>query len=95
MAGSGPTRGSNSAHQEWLIDEALRETFPASDPISPATPRKRYRVIVATDFSTTSVAAVDRAARHVSLADEITNTVRYSLPEPAALAAGRGAIRAA
>ena len=63
MAGSGPTRGSNSAHQEWLIDEALRETFPASDPISPATPRKRYRVIVATDFSTTSVAAVDRAAQ--------------------------------
>jgi hypothetical protein len=27
------------AHQEWLIDEALKETFPASDPISPAMPR--------------------------------------------------------
>ncbi len=25
-----------SRHQEWLPDEALKETFPASDPISPA-----------------------------------------------------------
>lgn len=24
-------------HDEWLLDEALRETFPASDPIAPAT----------------------------------------------------------
>jgi hypothetical protein len=23
-------------HDEWLLDEALRETFPASDPIAPA-----------------------------------------------------------
>jgi hypothetical protein len=23
-------------HDEWLLDESLRETFPASDPISPA-----------------------------------------------------------
>lgn len=27
-------------HQEEVLDEALEETFPASDPISPATPRK-------------------------------------------------------
>jgi hypothetical protein len=25
-------------HEEWLLDEALIETFPASDPISPACP---------------------------------------------------------
>ena len=25
-----------SDHHEWLLDEALQETFPASDPISPA-----------------------------------------------------------
>ena len=25
----------NSAHQEWLLDEAIMETFPASDPTSP------------------------------------------------------------
>ena len=24
------------SHDEWLLDESLRETFPASDPISPA-----------------------------------------------------------
>jgi len=24
-------------HDEWLLDEALTETFPASDPIRPAT----------------------------------------------------------
>ena len=24
-------------HDEWLLDEALEETFPASDPIRPAT----------------------------------------------------------
>jgi len=23
-------------HDEWLLDEALDETFPASDPISPS-----------------------------------------------------------
>ena len=25
-----------NSHYEWLLDESLRETFPASDPISPA-----------------------------------------------------------
>jgi hypothetical protein len=25
-----------AAHDEWLLDEALAETFPASDPISPS-----------------------------------------------------------
>ncbi len=24
------------AHDDWLLDEALTETFPASDPISPS-----------------------------------------------------------
>lgn len=30
----------NSAHLEWLLDRALEDTFPASDPIavSPVTP---------------------------------------------------------
>jgi hypothetical protein len=28
-------------HEDWLLDESLRETFPASDPISPAAERKR------------------------------------------------------
>jgi len=23
-------------HEDWLLDESLRETFPASDPISPS-----------------------------------------------------------
>ena len=27
-------------HDEWLLDEALEETFPASDPIRPAQPAK-------------------------------------------------------
>jgi hypothetical protein len=27
-----------AGHEEWLLDESLRETFPASDPISPAVP---------------------------------------------------------
>lgn len=35
-------RGPNSSrHDEWLLDEALGETFPASDPIAPALPRER------------------------------------------------------
>jgi len=32
-----------SVHQEWLLDEALKETFPASDPISPARPARKPR----------------------------------------------------
>jgi hypothetical protein len=28
----------DSERDEWLIDESLQETFPASDPISPARP---------------------------------------------------------
>jgi hypothetical protein len=31
-----------SQHEEWLLDEALKETFPASDPISPARPTKSH-----------------------------------------------------
>ena len=29
------------AHDDWLLDEALAETFPASDPISPSVPTKQ------------------------------------------------------
>ena len=34
-------RASMNVHEEWLLDEALKETFPASDPISPARPSER------------------------------------------------------
>ena len=34
-------RRAASRHEEWLLDEALKETFPASDPISPARPTAR------------------------------------------------------
>ena len=30
-------------HEEWLLDESLVETFPASDPIAPAVPRATHR----------------------------------------------------
>ena len=29
------------AHDQWLLDEALAETFPASDPIPPSQPPRR------------------------------------------------------
>lgn len=37
---SGKAHGSERSdlHQEWLLDEALKETFPASDPSSPYQP---------------------------------------------------------
>ena len=35
------SRTESGRRQEWLLDEALKETFPASDPISPARPSKR------------------------------------------------------
>jgi hypothetical protein len=35
---SGDRASPSEARQEWLLDEALMETFPASDPISPAAP---------------------------------------------------------
>ena len=28
----------HTAHEEWLLDEAIKETFPASDPVSPYWP---------------------------------------------------------
>jgi len=31
-------KGKRSAHEEWLLDEAIKETFPASDPVSPYWP---------------------------------------------------------
>lgn len=33
---SRPEETRSPAHQDWLLDEALLETFPASDPISPS-----------------------------------------------------------
>lgn len=38
-ASSRPEDAGSPAHGEWLLDEALLETFPASDPISPSSPR--------------------------------------------------------
>ena len=32
-------QANHEGHQEWLLDESLAETFPASDPISPAQAR--------------------------------------------------------
>lgn len=34
-------RSARKAHQSRLLDEALKETFPASDPISPFVPALR------------------------------------------------------
>ena len=31
-------RPSTRAHEEWLIDEAIRDSFPASDPASTSQP---------------------------------------------------------
>jgi hypothetical protein len=31
------SRPGEPGHEEWLIDESIEETFPASDPIAPAT----------------------------------------------------------
>lgn len=35
-AASGAEDAGSKAHDEWLLDEALMETFPASDPAAPA-----------------------------------------------------------
>jgi len=35
---SRPEDTQSPAHEDWLLDEALLETFPASDPISPSCP---------------------------------------------------------
>jgi hypothetical protein len=40
-ADAGDARAEASRREEWLLDEALEETFPASDPISPALPTER------------------------------------------------------
>lgn len=39
--GEAPVDGAIRQHQEALLDEAVEETFPASDPISPALPIER------------------------------------------------------
>lgn len=35
-AAAGAEDTGSQAHDEWLLDEALMETFPASDPATPA-----------------------------------------------------------
>lgn len=35
-AAGGTEDAGSQAHDEWLLDEALMETFPASDPAAPA-----------------------------------------------------------
>jgi hypothetical protein len=35
-AAGGAEDAGSQAHDEWLLDEALMETFPASDPATPA-----------------------------------------------------------
>ncbi|MCD6733677.1 MAG: hypothetical protein LT103_08790 [Burkholderiaceae bacterium] len=35
-AAAGAEDTGSQAHDEWLLDEALMETFPASDPTAPA-----------------------------------------------------------
>lgn len=41
MENINPNFETKKEHEDDLIDEALKETFPASDPISPALPRSR------------------------------------------------------
>jgi hypothetical protein len=36
MTDQNPVPNPSTAHEEQLLDEALEETFPASDPISPS-----------------------------------------------------------
>lgn len=35
--GGDAQRTDSPKHDDWLLDEAIAETFPASDPISPST----------------------------------------------------------
>ena len=38
------SRPGSSKHEDWLLDEALAETFPASDPIAPAHSPEREEI---------------------------------------------------
>jgi hypothetical protein len=33
-----PVKPGQPGHDEWLLDESVEESFPASDPVSPARP---------------------------------------------------------
>lgn len=45
--GAEPPAPGQPNHDEWLLDESVEETFPASDPVAPARPgstlAKRYQ----------------------------------------------------
>jgi hypothetical protein len=45
--GAGPSAPGQPGHDEWLLDESVEESFPASDPVSPSRPgstlAKRYQ----------------------------------------------------
>jgi hypothetical protein len=45
--GAGPSVPGQPGHDEWLLDESVEESFPASDPVSPSRPGstlgKRYQ----------------------------------------------------
>jgi hypothetical protein len=45
--GGAPVKPGQPNHDEWLLDESVEESFPASDPVSPSRPgstlSKRYQ----------------------------------------------------
>jgi hypothetical protein len=37
-SGDAPPKPGEPGHDEWLLDESVEESFPASDPVAPARP---------------------------------------------------------
>ncbi len=67
----GMESGNSTRHEEWLMDEAIRGSFPASDPASSSEPgsivNQRYAALAAVRPST-SVAVAALVAMTVALA---------------------------
>jgi hypothetical protein len=81
-----------AGHDEWALDEALEETFPASDPPTPTRPGST----IARRYASRAGAVHDAVPRRVSGALSQVRRVATARPKvPAGVAVAAGALLAA
>jgi hypothetical protein len=61
--GDAPVKPGQPGHDEWLLDESVEESFPASDPVAPSRPGSTLSKRYATTRKTAGAGKRDPAKR--------------------------------